>query len=77
MPTMPERMSVVETDVRTVRSDVGEIKGDVKLLLGWMHEERGKRAALASERRKLLALLTALATTAGGVAGAAIKMLGG
>ena len=76
MPTLPERMSVVETDVRTVKSDVGEIKGDVKLLLGWMHEERGKRAALAGERRKLIALLTALATAAGGISGVVIKVLG-
>lgn len=47
MPTLPERMVAVETEVRQVRSDTTEIKQDVKTLLRWRDEERGARAQRA------------------------------
>lgn len=33
MATTPERLAVLETDVATIKEDVGEIKADVKALL--------------------------------------------
>lgn len=53
MPTMPERMSVVETTLGGIETDVSEIKSDVKLLVAWRNEERGARKQRADAFRIL------------------------
>ena len=58
MPTMPERMAVVETAVTDVKADVHEIKTDVKLLVSWRDEERGARR----QNRKLIAFSLTIAS---------------
>ena len=61
MPTMPERMSVVETELKSVKTDVAEIKSDVKTIVGWMNEERGAREQRSSGEKKMLAVVSAIA----------------
>lgn len=36
-----ERLAALETDMKTVKRDVGETKGDVKILLAYFNAQQG------------------------------------
>lgn len=57
MPPIGERIAVLETDVKVVKANVAETKGDVKLLLKWRDEERGARESDRIYREALAARL--------------------
>lgn len=65
MPPMGERMAAVEATVSDVKSDVAEVKADVKLLVSWMNEERGAKAQRQTTQRRDRAILGGVASVLG------------
>ena len=75
MPTMPERMTAVETELKSVKEDVTVIKGDVKRLVSWVSEERGARAQRSDSNRKAMAIMTGAASLFAAIIGFLVDLI--
>ena len=60
MPTLPERMAVVETKVTKVERVTDRIEHKVDELIAWRDEERGARKQRAASLRWIATGLTVL-----------------
>lgn len=60
MPTMPERMATVETEVKYIRTKVDSIEGKVDTLVAAEHRRRGAAAQRQMDWKKAGISLTFL-----------------
>jgi hypothetical protein len=64
MASLPERLSVLETDQKHLVSDVAEIKADVKTLIDLQTHNRG-RASMRAEVLSMAAVAVSVAAAVG------------
>lgn len=77
MPTMPERMTKVETKVEAIDKRTENTDKKVDLLVAWMNEERGAKEERERNARRTKTLFGAAATLLGAIGGAIFSVING